>query len=130
MTMPVLRSFLALLAGFLTMAVIAGIITAALRKLTPHWLGLTNHLNAGYVLINLSYSLAAAMMGGYITAWLARDRSLTHVFVLALIALLVAALSALQQRGQQPIWYQLLLVAITPLGVLIGGLIRLRVIGI
>ena len=128
--MPVLRSFLALLAGFLTMALIAGIITIALRKFAPHWTGLKNQLSAGYVFLNLSYSLAAAMMGGYITAWLARDRSLTHVFVLAVIALLVAALSALQLRGQQPIWYQLLLAAITPLGVLIGGLIRLRVIGI
>jgi hypothetical protein len=44
--------------------------------------------------------------------------------------LLLAALSALQAKGKQPIWYQLALVAIAPLGVLAGGLLRLRVLGI
>jgi len=39
-------------------------------------------------------------------------------------------LSALQSRGKQPVWYQLALVAITPIGVLAGGLVRLRVLGI
>jgi hypothetical protein len=41
-----------------------------------------------------------------------------------------AALSALQSRGKLPIWYQLLLVAITPFGVLAGGLAQLRAVGI
>jgi hypothetical protein len=36
----------------------------------------------------------------------------------------------LQTRGKLPIWYQLALVAVSPLGVLAGGLLRLRVIGI
>ncbi len=51
---------------------------------------------------------------------------LIHVLALALVVLGLAALSALQQRGQQPIWYMLALVAITPMGVLAGGLVRLR----
>ena len=42
----------------------------------------------------------------------------------------LAALSALQSRGKQPIWYALALVAISPIGVLAGGLVRLRVVGI
>jgi hypothetical protein len=42
----------------------------------------------------------------------------------------MAALSALQSRGKQPVWYQLALVAISPLGVLAGGLVRMRVLGI
>jgi hypothetical protein len=52
------------------------------------------------------------------------------VLGLGIIVLALAALSALQSRGKQPIWYQLSLVAITPLGVLAGGLVRLRVLGI
>jgi hypothetical protein len=47
-----------------------------------------------------------------------------------LIVLLLSALSALQQRGSQPIWYQLTLIALTPVGVVIGGLLRLRITGI
>jgi len=42
----------------------------------------------------------------------------------------MAALSALQERGTQPIWYALTLLALMPLGVLAGGLVRLRVLGI
>jgi hypothetical protein len=49
---------------------------------------------------------------------------------LAIIVLVLAALSALQSRGKQPVWYQLALVAITPLGVFAGGILRIKVLGI
>jgi hypothetical protein len=55
---------------------------------------------------------------------------LLHVLVLGIVVLAMAALSAMQGRGTQPTWYALTLVAIMPLGVLAGGLVRLRVIGI
>jgi hypothetical protein len=42
----------------------------------------------------------------------------------------MSALSAMQPRGKQPVWYQLALLAIAPLGVLAGGLVRLRMLGI
>jgi hypothetical protein len=70
------------------------------------------------------------MLGGYVTAWIATGNPLTYVLALALIVLLLSALSALQLRGKQPIWYQLLLIAISPIGVLAGGLIRLRLPGL
>jgi hypothetical protein len=65
-----------------------------------------------------------------LTAWLAQANPLVHVLALAITVLLLAALSALQQRGQQPVWYMLTLVALTPLGVLAGGIVRLRVLEI
>jgi len=52
------------------------------------------------------------------------------VLTLGVVVLALAALSAMQAKGLQPIWYQLSLVAIAPLGVLAGGLVRLRVLGI
>jgi hypothetical protein len=128
--MLILHAFLALLAGFLTMAALVGIATVLITKLIPEWVGAPGHPRAGYVFVNLGYSFAAAMAGGYITAWVAKENPLIHALALALIVLLLAALSALQQRGMQPIWYQLLLVAITPLGIVLGGLLRLRILGI
>ena len=77
--------------------------------------------NPGYVFVNLGYSFLAAAAGGYVTAWIAQNNPLIHVLALGIIVLLVAALSALQQRGQQPVWYVLTLVALTPLGVFAGG---------
>jgi hypothetical protein len=84
----------------------------------------------GYIFVNLGYSFLAAAAGGYVTAWLAVANPLFHVLALAIIVLALAALSALQAKGKQPVWYQLTLVAMTPIGVLAGGLVRLRVMGI
>jgi hypothetical protein len=128
--MLIFRAFLALLAGFLSMAIVVAIITALLMKLVPAWVGPTGHPRPGYVIVNLVFSFSAAMLGGYVTAWMAQSNPLIHTLALALIVLLLAALSAMQQRGLQPIWYQLLLVAITPAGVFVGGMLRLRVMGI
>ena len=127
--MPIVRAFLALVAGFLSMAILVGVITTGLMKSSPQWVGVTGRPRLAYVLVNFAYSLLAAMIGGYVTAWIAAGNPLKHVLVLAIIVLLLGALSALQQRRIQPIWYQLLLMVITPAGVMLGGLLRLRVAG-
>jgi hypothetical protein len=131
----VLHAFLALVAGFATVALLVAIITALLQKLTPGWVGKPGESGGekpkpGYIFVNLGYSFLAAAAGGYVTAWIAARNPLIHVLALAITVLLLAALSALQQRGQQPIWYMLTLVALAPIGVLAGGLVRLRVLGI
>jgi hypothetical protein len=126
----ILHAFIALLAGFATMAILVIVITALLTKLTPSWVGEQGKPSAGYVFVNLGYSFLSAAAGGYVTAWAAAANPLYHVLALAIVVLALAALSAMQSRGQQPIAYQLALVAITPLGVLAGGLVRLRVLGI
>ena len=128
--MVTLHAFLALAAGFVTMAVLVGVLTALLMRLTPSWVGDEGKPRPGYIFVNLGYSFLAAAAGGYVTSWVAAANPMYHVMALGLIVLMLAALSALQQRGKQPIWYQLTLVAITPVGVLAGGLVRLRVLGI
>jgi len=128
--MVILHTFLALLAGFATMALLVIAITALLGKLTPSWVGEVGKPEPAYMFVNLGYSFLAAAAGGYVTAAAAAANPLVHVLALALVVLALAALSAMQSRGKQPIRYQLALVAITPLGVMAGGLVRLRVLGI
>jgi hypothetical protein len=128
--MIIFHAFLALFAGFISMAVLVAVATAVLAKFVPEWVGAPGQPRAGYIFVNLGYSFTAAMVGGYVTAWLAQGNPLIHVLALALIVLLLSALSALQLRGQQPIWYQLTLTALTPLGVFAGGMIRLKIMGI
>ena len=53
-----------------------------------------------------------------------------HVLALSIIVLALSALTALQSRGKLPVWYLLVLLVVSPVGVVAGGLIRLRVIGI
>lgn len=128
--MVTLHAFLALAAGFLTMAVLVAALTALLMRLVPSWVGEEGKPEPAYIFVNLGYSFLAAAAGGYVTAWLAAANPLYHVLALGIIVLALAALSAMQAKGKQPIWYQLALVALTPVGVLAGGLVRLRVLGI
>lgn len=128
--MVILRAFGALLAGFATMAILVIVVTALLSKLAPEWAGQPSKPQPGYVFVNLGYSFLAAAAGGYITAMAAHGNPLVLVLALGIIVLLMSALSAMQSRGKQPVWYQLALLAITPLGVLAGGLVRLRMLGI
>lgn len=128
--MVILHAFLALAAGFVTMAALVIVMTALLTRMVPSWTGAEGKPQPGYVFVNLGYSFLAAAAGGYVTAWVGRANPLILVLGLGVVVLALAALSALQSRGKQPVWYQLALVAITPLGVLAGGLVRLRVLGI
>lgn len=128
--MPIVRAFLALLAGFATMIFFVTIATTALKKIAPDWVGASDSPRTAYIFVNLAYSLMAAVAGGYVTAWAAAENPLKHTLTLALAILLLSALTALQQRGQQPIWYQLLLIAIMPAGVFAGDVLRLKGIGI
>ena len=128
--MVILHAFLALLAGFATMALLVIVVTALLAKLTPGWVGEEGKPNPAYVFVNLGYSFVAAAAGGYVTAWAAAANPLIHVLALGIVVLILSALSALQSRGKQRVWYALTLLAVTPMGVLAGGLVRLRVLGI
>ena len=128
--MVVLRAFLALAVGFATMAALVAAATALLKRITPSWTDAKDGLALGYIFVNLGYSFLAAAAGGYVTAWMAANNPLIHVLALGIVVLALAALSAMQSRGERPIWYQLALVAITPIGVLAGGLAQLRALGI
>lgn len=128
--MVILHAFLALLAGYAAFAALVIALTALLTRMVPSWVGSEGKPQLGYVFVNLGYSFLAAAAGGYVTAWVAADNPLILVLALAMVVLALAALSALQSRGKQPIWYALSLVAISPIGVLAGGLVRLRVLGI
>lgn len=128
--MVILHAFLALAAGYATIALLVIVLTASLARFTPSWVGREGKPGPAYTFVNLGYSLLAAAAGGYVTALLATGNPLVNVLVLGIVVLAMAALSALQSRGKQPIWYALALVAIMPLGVLAGGLVRLRVLGV
>lgn len=128
--MVILHGFLALLAGFATMAILVILVTALITRLAPEWVGEQSRPRLGYVFVNLGYSFLAAAAGGYVTAWAASSNPLVHVLALAIAVLVLSALSALQMREKRPIAYQLALVAVSPMGIMAGGLVRLRLLGI
>jgi hypothetical protein len=126
----ILHTFLALLAGYASFTALVLLMNGLLTRLVPSWTGNEGRPQPGYVFVSLGYSFLAAAAGGYVTAWAAAANPLVHVLALGICLLALSALGALQARGKQPVWYQLALVAIPPLGALAGGLVRLRVLGI
>jgi hypothetical protein len=130
----VVHAFLALLAGFATMGVLVMAVTALVSRLAPEWGGAESKAQPAYtfvsLFVNLGHSFLAAAAGGYVTAWSATGNPLVLVLVLAIVVLAMAALSALQSKGMQPVWYALTLLALMPFGVLAGGLVRVRMLGI
>jgi hypothetical protein len=123
------RSFVALLAGFATMAVLVTMATLFISRRMPRFVGEPGHPRRNYIIANLTYSAAFAAMGGYVTALVAKGDPLSTVLVLAIAILLLSALSALQMRGRQPIVYQFALMVVTPIAALAGGLLRMHEAG-
>ena len=126
----ILLTFLSLAAGFAVSVLLGLGLTALATRLVPSWAAAAGQQQPVYFFIHLGFSFLAAASGGYVTAWVAAANPLIQVLALALAVLLLSAMSALQARGKYPIWFQLAQVAITPLGILAGGLARLRVLGI
>jgi MFS family permease len=128
--MVVLRAFFALAAGLAVSAALIALLDAWLRRRVPEWSDQAKKLVGNAIFVNLAASFLAAAAGGYTTAWIAAHAPMQHVLALGVIVLVLAAVSAMQARGKLPIAYALALVVVTPLGVLAGGLLRLRVLGI
>ena len=156
--MVILHAFFALAAGFATIVLLGIGLAALMAKSIPSWAADEGRPQPGSpatglrrwggepgspatglrrwggepgpVFIHLGASFLIAAAGGYVTALVADANPLVHVLALGIVVLALAALSALQSKGRQPIWFQLAQVAISPLGVLAGGLLRLRVLGI
>ena len=136
--MVILRAFLALAAGLATITLLGLGLSALMKKLVPSWAEVSKPETGlrswggqpGPTFVHLGASFLIAAAGGYVTSWAADANPLVHVLALGIVVLALAALSALQSKGEQPVWYQLVQVVISPLGVLVGGLLWLRVQGI
>ncbi len=94
------RSFLAILAGFATMAVLVTLATMAITRSLPRMIGEPDRPRRRYLLLNLTYSAAFAVSGGYVTAIVAKADPLRNVLMLAIVILLLSALSALATSRQ------------------------------
>ncbi|MFC5863884.1 hypothetical protein ACFPT7_16365 [Acidicapsa dinghuensis] len=124
--MNIFRAFLALLAGFLTMALPTGIITTILTKQAPQWVAVKDRPRPAYLIANLAYSLVFAIAGGFVTGIVGRENPLHYALILAIVVLLLSGMSAVYQRGKQPVSYQILMIVLTPACVMLGGWLRYK----
>ena len=130
MTGGLISEFLAILAGFVTMMVPMVAITRVLQARAPEWVGPSGSPRPSYGAVNLVYSFLAAMAGGFVAACIASQNPLDTALALAIVILVLGGLSALNSRGKQPVWYLVLLLIVSPMGAVAGGLLRMRMLGI
>lgn len=128
--MVMVWSFLALAAGLATVILLALAFDFSLRKMLPSWSDEVAHLTATAGFVHLGASFLTAVCGGMITATVAQNTPLVHILALGIIVLALAALSALENRGKRARLFLLAQVALAPIGVLAGGLLRLRMLGL
>lgn len=127
--MRIAHSFLAILAGFITVIGMMGIATALLKRFAPELTREDAPQDLFIMAVHVGIGLCSGLAGGYITARYTHGNPLVHALVLAIAVLLMSALSALQMKGKQPIYYLLILSIIPSLAVLAGGVLRLRQLG-
>jgi hypothetical protein len=128
--MQILHSFVAILAGFITIVGLMGIATALLKRFAPELTRDDAPPDPFIMAVNVGIGLVCSVSGGYVTARYAQGNPLIHALMLALAVLLLSAMSALQMKGKQPVYYLLVLTIIPPLAVLCGGLLRLHQMGL
>ena len=126
------RSFFAVLAGIVAMTAVAFAIEIPLRLLTlrlcsqtfPDQASLDS--NVGWMLSQSLYTVPAAMLGGYVAAWLAPRRGLAHSVAMAIVEeLLIVALIFAPPHPVPPWMWAITLIA-TSAAIIYGGYLRRR----
>lgn len=129
-----LRSILAVVAGFagMTVLVMIGSVAIAAAMIPGGLKGMRDRMQRGDVPLpsmriyatNLVMSLIAAIVGGWITLRLAPSSPDGHLLALAVVVLLMGAVSAFAPGGaQQARWYKLLIPVVGAAGVLASGVL-------
>ena len=122
----ILKSIGAVIAGYLVSAILTAITIAALGALFP---ASYNPENIGWVIFNVIYGCAFAVVGGYVVARLAPSRPFVHATVLGVLMAIFAVLTGMAVSAappspeyvNQPGWYYPVL-AITVLpSILLGA---------
>lgn len=118
-----LKSIGAVLAGFVTVFVLSTVTDLILEKLgvfPPIYEGL---FVTWMLVLALAYRTAYTILGGYVTAALAPQRSMKHVFVLAVIGTAAGTLGLVVTwgKGLGPEWYPIALVILAFPSVWVGG---------
>jgi len=77
-----------------------------------------------FMIFSLAYGGVAAVFGGYVTATVANQSKLKHAMGLAMVVIAMGIVSAIVNRGQEPLWYQLSNIAIAVPLIISGGYIQ------
>src|SRR4051812_10965413 len=123
------RSIAAVIVGYFAMAIPIGLTTAVhMVKVIGRFPQPGEHLNipTSFGVISLIYSTLYAVFGGYVCALIAKQGRMKHGLALAGLVFVLSLVSVLIDRGQQPVWYQAMLVLLGAPATALGAWVRAR----
>ena len=127
-----IRSVLAVLAGIAALTAVAFAIEIPLRLLTlrlfastfPDQAALDS--NVGWMLSQSLYTVPAAILGGYVAAWLAPKQGLAHAVAMAIVQDLLIVMLIFNPPHPVPPWLWAITLVVTPAAIIFGGYLRSR----
>jgi len=109
-----MRSFFAVLAGFVTVPIIAVSADNAFHAIHPAF-GPDSYISGGTAVIVLLYSTFAVWLGGYITGMIARSRQVMLGVILGCIGFLISIVVDILLWHHAAAWYYIIgLVTVVP----------------
>jgi hypothetical protein len=121
--MKIARSVLGIVFGFGIFLVIVQMVSAFTGSLATGTL--SNTVPVNYLLLSLTWTVAAAVVSGYITARIAGAHEFPHTAAVGLLMIGMSFLSMRQEGASRPGWYQIAIAGCGPISAMIGAAIRL-----
>jgi len=81
----------------------------------------------GFFLLSAMWTVVGAMIGGYITAWIAGRHELPYAAVLGLVLITVSVTGMIRAGASRPGFYEASIAGCGPMAALLGAAIRMLV---
>jgi len=121
-----LRSILAIIAGSVAWMVTALGMDALLMAIAPHWFSANGKVESvPLLLFMMAYSLSFSVLGGYVTALVARRKELQHALALGVLQFAMGFAATIKFFDTAPLWYHVLFLTLLIPAILIGGQLRM-----
>ena len=124
---PLIRSVLSVAGAFFVVALLVGLATALAVEFMLEATGPDAEPTTWFLVVNLSYSVLFAIVGGYVAATVSDHSPLGHAAALSVFMMLLGLASWLLNGGQpapgQPGWYPLVIALLVPPTAVLGGVL-------
>jgi hypothetical protein len=119
------RSVLAIIAGSVVWMVTALGTDAVLMSLAPSWFSEGGRVESvPLLLFMISYSLLFSVLGGYITALIARRKEIQHALALGVLQFLMGIVATIKFFDTAPLWFHVLFLTLLIPANVLGGQLR------
>ena len=127
---PIIRSVLTVLGAFFVVAVLVGLTTALVAELMLGSAGPGAEPTPPFLVVNLTYSVVYAIVGGYVAATVSDRSPLGHAAALSVFMMALGLTTWVINLGEpasgQPAWYPWVITLIVPPTAIVGGFLATR----